>query len=265
MPAYNEGQTIGGVLSELKDFLQKNLATFEIIVINDGSTDTTADILKQVEGVTVIQHIVNKGYGASLQDGIRRARFNHVLFFDGDGQFPPTEISKLLPYASDFEMVVGERNSSASPIIRRPGKWFLHLLANSLSNRPSPDLNSGLRIIRRDHILPFWHLLPGGFSITTTSTLLFQQSDLSIKYVPVVIRPRAGGKSSVSASQAFRMFLLILRTIILFAPLRVFLPTAFIIFLIGALSFLNDLLSVHITNTTVLLFMSSLLIFLMRL
>jgi len=263
VPAFNEEKAAPEAVRGLRDFLYGlNDIEFEIIVVNDGSTDKTAEFLSQIQGVQLVSHPYNKGYGASLKTGIKHAQYDWVFFFDSDGQPRPGEIPNLLKYAGEFDMVVGARTEMNAPLIRQPGRKFLNFMANYLAEKKIPDINCGFRLIKKCEIEKFWHLLPESFSLTTTITLAFLKSGLNVKYVPITPNKRASGKSMVKSKHAIRMFFLIFRTIILFSPLRVFIPAAGFLFLLGTASFIYDLSRLNLGDTTVLLFVSSLTIFL---
>jgi len=263
VPAYNEEKAAPEAVRGLKFFLEKlDDVEFEIIVVNDGSTDKTGEFLKEIEGIKLIEHPYNKGYGASIKTGVKNAKFDWVFFFDADGQPRPEEIPNLLKYADEFDMVVGARTEMNAPLIRQPGRKFLNFMANYLAEKKIPDINCGFRVVKKEKIEEFWHLLPDSFSLTTTITLAFLKSGLNIKYVPIQVNKRAGGKSMVKPKHAIRMFFLIFRTIILFSPLRVFIPAAGFLFLLGTASFIYDLSRLNLGDTTVLLFVASLIIFL---
>jgi len=263
VPAYNEEKAAPEAVRGLRDFLRGlNDIEFEIIVINDGSSDKTSEFLGQIEGIRLINHPYNKGYGASLKTGVKSANFDWVFFFDSDGQPKPEEIPKILEFIDDYDMVVGSRLNKKAPFFRKPGRAFLHWLANYLADRKIPDLNCGFRAIKKSKMREFWHLLPDSFSLTTTITLAFLKSGLNVKYVPITPNKRTGGESMVKIKHAIKTFFLILRTIVLFSPLRVFMPVVLILWTFLALSLAYDIYHIHITNTTVVLFTSSLIIFL---
>ncbi len=263
VPAYNEEKTAPEAVRNLRDFLRGlGRIEFEIIVVNDGSSDKTSEALSAIEGVKLISHPYNKGYGASLKTGVKNASFDWVFFFDADGQARPQEIPKILEFINNYDMVVGARLDKKSPFWRKPGRAFLHWLANYLADSKIPDLNCGFRAVKKSKIKEFWHLLPDSFSLTTTLTLAFQKSGLNTKFVPIEVNKRTGGKSSVNIKHALKTFFLILRTIMLFSPLRVFMPAVLILWTLLALSLTYDIYNVHITNTTVALFTSSIIIFL---
>jgi glycosyltransferase involved in cell wall biosynthesis len=219
------------------------------------------DVLGKITGIKIISHAQNKGYGASLKTGINESRFEHLLFFDADGQHKGEYINEMLKYINDYDMVSGARTGYKGPIIRQPGKKILHWLANYLSQQKIPDLNCGLRIVKKEKILKFTHLLCDGFSFSTTSILLFITENMSIKYVPITINKREG-KSKVRPKHALDTLIFILRSILLSSPLRVFLPISLILFM-GTIGMgVYDIFIVdNVSDTTILLFVSSLLIF----
>jgi glycosyltransferase involved in cell wall biosynthesis len=226
IPAFNEGKSIEGVLRELMEYLRSHHPDCEVIVVDDGSDDETAALAENVSGVRLLSHPYNKGYGAAIKTGIRAAKNEWCITYDGDSQHTPDLIPLLLAQCKDpNHMVVGRRERYVGPWIRRPGKWLLQKIANWLTGKRIPDLNSGLRAFHRKEFLKYQHLFPDGFSLSTTSTVCFFRANLNVIYVPIRIRARIG-KSTVSASDAPRTLMLIIRLIMLFSPLRIFLPTS---------------------------------------
>jgi glycosyltransferase involved in cell wall biosynthesis len=234
IPAYNEEEGITDVITQLKE-LSRN---YEILVIDDGSTDNTCKLATDT-GVKVIRHPYNKGYGAALKTGIRNAEADIVLFMDADGQHKPNDIKKLIQYIGEYDMVVGARTkkSKISPL-RRPGKKILSITANYLSGHKIPDINSGFRAVKKDKAMEFMRILPNTFSITTTMTLAFFKSGYDIKYVPIHTIGRTGTSKIKPFRDGFRFIMLIIRTIVLFDPLKVFLPASVLLFAASILYFL---------------------------
>lgn len=230
IPAFNESQAIGFVIEHIQAICSDVVQ--EIIVIDDGSSDDTAYIAKNA-GATVIRHKQNLGYGAALKTGIRYAKTEFVLTMDADGQHQAEDVLRLRELAEDCDMVVGQRISLLhSPLWRMPGKWLLWSLANYLTRRKIPDLNSGLRLIRRDVASRYLHLCPSGFSFSTTITMALLSRGYSVAYVPIQVKKRVG-KSTVSVATGLDTIILILRIAALFNPLRVFIPTSLFIGGIG--------------------------------
>jgi glycosyltransferase involved in cell wall biosynthesis len=234
IPAYNEGKAIGPALEAMVAAGDARIK--EIIVVDDGSKDDTGAIAAGVEGVTVIRHPTNRGYGAALKTGIRAATGDYVLSMDADGQHRPDDVLKVVELAlagNAPECVIGQRTALVhSPLWRMPGKWFLTLLAQFLTQRKIPDLNSGLRAIRRDVALRYLRLCPQGFSFSTTITMALLSRGYGVSFVPITVAKRIG-RSTVSAQAGFQTILLVIRLATLFNPLRIFLPGSFLAFTAG--------------------------------
>jgi glycosyltransferase involved in cell wall biosynthesis len=232
MPAFNEASGIGDVLKNLRETSSDMLK--EILVIDDGSNDDTSLVAKQ-NGARVIRHSRNLGYGASLKTGIHHASSEYVLMMDSDGQHRALDVRRLWEKSKDYDLVVGYRTRLIhSSLWRMPGKWILGVLANYLTREQIPDLNSGLRLFRRDVILKYLHLCPSGFSFSTTTTVIFLHRGYNVAYVPIEVNKRIG-KSSVSIRTGFNAMMLILRLSTLFDPLRIFLPISLLFGLGGIL------------------------------
>ncbi len=172
VPAYNEEDGIASQIKAIRRVLERRGITHEILVVDDGSQDATAEQVGQFCD-TVIQHPENRGYGAALKTGINAAKYDTILIIDADGTYPTDAIPELLSQAQAYDMVVGARIGThvKIPLIRKPAKWFLGKLAGYLAGRAIPDLNSGLRVMKKSIVEKFYHILPSGFSFTTTITL----------------------------------------------------------------------------------------------
>jgi len=236
IPAYNEASSIGTVLKGLDEWRERA----EIIVVDDCSTDRTAEIA-QAAGVRVIRHLHRKGYGAGLKTGIRAAAGDIVVMMDADSEHNAAQISLLLDNLGDNDMVVGARGKgSHAPLIRRPGKWLLSKVANYLAQTQIPDLNSGLRAFRKEVALRFLHILPNGFSFTTTLTLALFKEGYNTAYVPITTSPRVGTSTVNPIRDGINTLMLIVRIISLFDPLKVFLPTSVVLFLVGLIYWIGS-------------------------
>ena len=244
VPAYNEQQAIASVLDELKSVLDGGVERYELIVVDDGSTDDTAKAVQQQDTVKLIRHPYNRGYGASLKTGISKASGDTILIVDGDGTYQARDIPKLLDHVDEYAMIVGSRtgNEVRIPLLRKPAKWFLAKLANYLSRANIPDLNSGMRLFKKADIERFLTILPSGFSFTTTMTLAYHCNDHLVKYVPVDYHKRAGKSKIRPLRDGLNFVLLILRVITYFNPLRVFLPVAFILLVSAVIILICSLL-----------------------
>ena len=225
IPAYNEENGIGEVLDEL---LSLNLGEdVEFIVINDGSKDNTSDVLREyADKVKIIEHEFNMGYGASLKTGIKAAERDIVVITDADRTYPNEQIENLVKDMDKYDMVVGARTGENvhQSYLRKLPKWFLHKLANFLTGRKIPDLNSGLRAMKKEIVESFYHILPDGFSFTTTITLAMLTTGLRVKYMPIDYHKREG-KSKIHPIKDTLLFIrLVITTVLYFNPLKVFLP-----------------------------------------
>lgn len=236
IPAHNEESSIQRVLSSLLSGLPD--AVSEVIVVDDGSTDRTGELATQA-GVRVLRQPTNRGYGASLKAGIRAAKTEYVLTMDADGQHRVEDVQGICQAVRDsgdrVDCVIGHRTQLLhSPLWRMPGKWFLTIQARILTGKRIGDLNSGLRVMRRDVILRYVHLCPSGFSFSTTSTFALASRGYRLQFVPIVVERRSG-KSTVSVKTGFQVILLVLRLACLFNPLRLFLPLSLLFIVGGAL------------------------------
>lgn len=265
VPVFNEEQVIEKTITDLKHGCKDK--PIEIVVIDDGSSDKTADIIKRISGIKVLTHPYNKGYGAALKTGILSANTEYVSFFDSDGQHNVEDLINLWNNHGNYDMIVGERgNDSHVDWIRKPGKWLLNKTANFLVGKKIPDLNSGLRVMNRDQILRVLHLMPDGFSLTTTSTVAFFNLGLNVGYYPIKVVKRVGKSTVRQLEHGPQTLLLILRLMVLFNPLKVFLTMSLITFVLG---FTYELIygviimypNVRLLPAAMLLLISSLLFF----
>ncbi len=230
VPAFNEALAIGGVVAGLKEACPEH----EIIVVDDGSTDGTSETIANVSQIRIIRHKVNSGYGSAWKTGIRAAAGDVLVFFDGDGQFDPADVERLVRRLreEDLDMVVGARvGSGHTPVFRRPGKWLLGETANFLTKQKISDLNCGLRAVRKEVISRYLHLYPDGFSASTTATITFLMRRYAVAFEPIEVRQRVGVSTVSVMRDGFGTLVLIGRLIALFDPLRIFLPIAVVSFL----------------------------------
>lgn len=260
IPAYNEAGSIGDVLNMLHDWRERA----EIIVVDDASTDRTAEIA-QAAGVRVIRHLRRKGYGAGLKTGIRAAAGDIVVMMDADSEHNAEQIARLLDALGDNDMVVGARGKgSHAPLLRRPLKWLLFQVANYLAQTKIPDLNSGFRAVRKGVVKLFLHILPNGFSFSTTLTLALFKEGYNIAYVPITTAPRVGTSTVDPIRDGFNTIMLIIRVIALFDPLRVFLPTSTALFSIGVIYWLLDIIyrqHLNVPSGAVMVILASVIVF----
>ena len=221
IPAYNEEAGIGDTVARLC----AACPAAEIVVVDDGSTDGTRAIVLGRPEVRLVSHRRNRGYGAAIKTGIRQATRPFVAWYDADGQHNPHDLVAVVTpvLADESDVVIGVRGrESAEPLPRLPGKWLLAWVARIVSGEPIPDLNSGLRCFRADVLRRYLHLLPDGFSASTTSTLMMLKGGHRVGYVPIVTQPRVGRSSVKIVSDGLRTLHLIVRIVVLFEAFRVF-------------------------------------------
>ncbi len=240
VPVYNEEQAIGGVVAELHAALAGagDIEAFEILVVDDGSTDGTAAAARAAaEGRTAVRLLArdrNRGYGSAIKHGLRHAAHELFAIVDGDGSYPAGRLPELVRALGDAAMVVGARpRAGAIPLLRRPAKWLLTRLASYLADERIPDLNSGMRVFRRDVYARYVNLLPRRFSFTTTLTLAVLCDDLPVAFAPIEYRRRVGRSKIRPVRDTLGFLLLIARTVTHFRPLKVLGPLAAAVFLAG--------------------------------
>jgi glycosyltransferase involved in cell wall biosynthesis len=262
IPALNEEAAIGLLITELLTVARWR----EVLVIDDGSTDGTAQEARTA-GARVISHPYNKGNGAAVKTGIREASGTCILIIDADGQHRPADAVRLVTHLGAYDLVVGARSrESQASWARRAGNSSLNAIAAYLAGRPIPDLTSGFRAAKRECLLEFLHLLPNGFSTPTTTTLAFMKAGYSVRFEPIDAARRQGQSKIRLGSDGVTFFLILLRIITIFSPLRIFLPVSAAAFMAGAAYAMWTIATQsHVTNSSVLLILLSVVIFLIGL
>ncbi len=263
IPAKNEGDTIGGLLAEIK----KILPDAEVIVVNDGSTDNTSLVCKEYSVVEVL-HPYSKGNGSAIKSGARAATRENIVFMDADGQHQPKDIPVMLDKMDEgYDMVVGTRTKDAqASVFRALANGFYNKFSSWIVNQEIKDLTSGFRLANRKKFLKFLYLLPNGFSYPTTSTMLFFRAGFNVAYQPVEVLQRDGSSHINLYSDGIKFLLIIFKIGTLYSPMKIFFPIAVAHAIAGFLYYLYTYLSHHaFTNMGVLLFVSSVTIFLVGL
>jgi glycosyltransferase involved in cell wall biosynthesis len=250
IPAYNEENAVANQVNAVRQVLDSHDIPHEIIVVDDGSQDQTSREVR-LSQARLLVHPENRGYGASLKTGILAAEHENIVIIDADGTYPPEEIPNLLAKLETADMVVGARTGDQVhvPWIRQPAKWLLRNLAIRIAEQPIPDLNSGLRAFRRACIRQYFPVLSNRFSFTTTSTLAYMADDYRVVYHPINYYPRIG-KSKIVPWHFMDFAVLIIRMSMMFNPLKVFMPLAFLTGSLGLLKTLYDILALFARSSS---------------
>lgn len=263
LPAKNESAAIGQTIAQIQ---QLQLA-HEIIVVNDGSTDDTVQVAEKA-GAKVITHPYSKGNGAAIKTGARTATGDIIVFMDADGQHDPQDIPRLIEKIEQgYDLVVGARQKGSQASLGRGiANGLYNNLATYMTEQKVEDLTSGFRAVRADKFREFLYLLPNGFSYPTTSTMAFFRAGYSVTYVPIHAAKRIGKSHIQPLKDGVRFFLIIFKIATLFSPLKMFLPIAILLFMIGTGWYGYTLWDAgRFTNMSALLYTGSIMIFLMGL
>jgi len=263
IPVFNEAANLAPLLAKIQAL---KLARVEIIVVDDGSIDNSAEVALNA-GASVIRHPYNIGNGAAVKSGIRAARGRLIVFMDGDGQHQPEDIPKLLAEAANYHMVVGARaKGSKLRFHRYAANQFYNLLSSYVTQFKVQDLTSGFRVLSRRDALSFIDLLPNTFSYPTTLTLAFLRSGFTVKYVPIQTLYRAGQSKISLVTDGIRFLLIITKIATLFSPFRVFLPVSIFFFLAGFGNYLYTYFTQgRFTNMSVFMLTTAVIIFMLGL
>jgi len=261
IPAFNEEQGVAATLDDLQSCGLMKRA--EVIVVDDGSTDGTSAVVKKYP-VTLLRHPVNKGYGASLKTGIRHASADKIITMDSDGQHTTEAIEKIFDQVREYPLVIGDRSAGSYQVANRKfGKWIIRVVGEYLVEQKLPDFNSGLRGFDRRIMRSLLHMMPNGFSFSTTSTLAFLKGGYSIGTVPIVTRPRVGRASSVRPlKDGIKTLMLLTRIIMLFNPLKIFLPASVAMGVWGVtLGIVNICETFRVSNGAVIIMVMAMFLF----
>ena len=264
IPARNEAASLRTLLPEIR----ARMPGAEIIVVNDGSTDDSADICRQY-ATKLVSHPYGMGNGAAVKSGARIAKGEILIFMDADGQHQPQDIPRLLEkLASGYDMVVGARSRrSQAGMHRAVANGFYNRLASWMVGQNVADLTSGFRAVRSDKFRKFLYMLPNGFSYPTTITMSFFRAGYAVGYVPIHAPKRMGSSSHMRiVRDGVRFLLIIFKIGTLYSPLKLFFPVSVAFFLLGAGNYVNTYLTLHrFTNMSALLFITAMVVFLIGL
>jgi len=259
LPVYNEKGHLRAEIDRIRDALDASPYTFEIIVVDDGSDDGSGEQLREIEGIRLIQFAQNRGSGSARRAGSHAARGKVIVWTDADMTYPNHEIPQLVKELDGYDQVVGARTSEQGThkVARVPAKWLIRRLASYLVETRIPDLNSGLRAFRADVGRQYLNQLPAGFSCVTTLTLSFLANGYSVKYVPIEYSERAGQSKFHWWKDTKRYVTQVVRMVLSYNPLRVFMPLAIALLLIGFGKLATDAIRYDLrvtTNTLLILF-----------
>jgi glycosyltransferase involved in cell wall biosynthesis len=259
LPVYNEKGHLRAEIDRIRDALNASPYSFEIIVVDDGSDDGSGDQLREIDGIRLIQFSQNRGSGSARKAGSHAARGKVIVWTDADMTYPNHEIPKLVKELDGYDQVVGARTSEQGThkVARVPAKWLIRRLASYLVEFKIPDLNSGLRAFRADVGRQYLNQLPAGFSCVTTLTLSFLANGYSVKYVPIEYSERAGTSKFHWWKDTKRYVTQVVRMVLSYNPLRVFMPLAGALLFVGAGKLLYDAIRYDLrvtTNTLLILF-----------
>jgi len=236
LPVYNEVDHLEAEVERIKRALDSSAYTYEILAVDDGSSDGSTELLRGMQGIRVITFATNRGSGTARRIGTRAARGKVVVWTDVDMTYPNDEIPQLVKELDGYDQVVGARKTEEGTVkfIRVPAKWFIRKLACYLADTNIPDLNSGFRAFRKDVARQFLHMLPKGFSCVTTMTMSFLANGYSVKHVPIDYLPRAGRSKFHWWRDTQQYLLQVFRLIMSYDPLRIFIPIGSVLMVLAA-------------------------------
>lgn len=261
MPVFNEEGHVAEEIARIREAMDSSSFTYEIIVVDDGSTDRSTEIVRKIPDIRLIELARNRGTGTARRIGSRSSRGDVVVWTDCDMTYPNDEIPQLVKALDGYDQVVGARTSeqgTAKPL-RVPAKWTIRKLAEYLTHEQIPDLNSGFRAFRREVLVQYLHLLPSGFSCVTTTTMAFLSNGYSVHYVPIIYRARAGSSKFHWYTDTKRYVLQVIRLMLSYEPLRVFVPAGGLLMLAGIVKLGYDwsVRDFHLATNTLLIFFAA--------
>jgi len=258
LPIFNELGHLEKEIFRVRESMDASGRSYEVIVVDDGSTDGSGDVLRDIEDIRLLQFETNRGSGSARKYGTLAARGSIVIWTDVDMTYPNDEMPGLVDQLGGWDQVVGARRTEEGTVkfLRKPAKWFIRRLASYLTGVKIPDLNSGFRAMRRDVALQFLYLLPTGFSCVTTITMAFLSNGYSVKYYDIDYFPREGTSKFHWWRDTRRYLLQVVRMVLSYQPLKVLMPPAMVLGIVGFAKLVYDLFDKNGrigTNTIVIL------------
>jgi len=244
IPALNEEAAIEETVVTIRDTLEAAQIKHEIIVVSDGSTDATASLARD-SGAEVLEHPAPGGYGKSLKDGIARAKYDLIAITDADGTYPNDRLVELfeLVVASGYDMAIGARTGPhyRGTFLKMPARKIFLWLSEYATGRQIDDINSGLRVFKKEIALRYQHTISNGFSFTTTITLAAMLNGYFVKYIPIDYFKRKGSSHVRYWRDTLRALQIIVENVLFYNPLKLYLllvnTLVFVALVTGAVSF----------------------------
>jgi glycosyltransferase involved in cell wall biosynthesis len=257
LPVYNEAEHLEAEVTRVRAAMNASPYSYEIIVVNDGSTDNSAEVAARIDNIRFINFLQNRGSGSARKAGTYAARGRVTVWTDVDRTYPNDTIPQLVKELDGYDQVVGARTTEEGTVkaLRVPAKWLIRKLASFLSGTKIPDLNSGFRAFRTDVARQYLNQLPVGFSCVTTITMTFLAGGYSVKYVPIEYAKRAGESKFHWYKDTRRYATQVVRMILSYNPLRIFMPVGLTLFAIGTVKLIVDLIhrDLHVAADTLLI------------
>lgn len=269
LPVYNEIDHLDAELDRIRLAMEASAYSYEIIVVDDASTDGSTERLTEIPWIRLIEFRSNRGPGAARKIGTEAASGAIVLWTDVDMSYPNDQLPELAEALEGYDQVVGARTTEEGThkVARVPAKWFIRRLAEWLSNTKIPDLNSGFRAMRKDVAAQYLHLLPNGFSHVTTLTMVFLANGYSVHYIDIPYGKRSGKSKFRFVADTRLYFQQVTRMVMMWNPLRVLMPFAVLLFVVGLGKLVFDLFdkNLRIGTNTLLVMVAAGMIFIVAL
>jgi glycosyltransferase involved in cell wall biosynthesis len=257
LPVYNEAEHLVQEVNRVRAAMDASPYSYEIIVVDDGSSDNSAEVASQIDGIRFLPYLQNRGSGSARKAGTQVARGRVTVWTDVDMTYPNDTIPQLVKELEGYDQVVGARTSEEGThkALRVPAKWLIRKLAQFLTGTKIPDLNSGFRAFRTDVARQYLNQLPVGFSCVTTITMTFLANGYSVKYVPIDYAKRAGESKFHWYRDTQRYATQVVRMILSYNPLRIFMPVGLLLLGIGAVKMIVDIVTMnwHLATNTLLI------------
>ena len=265
LPVYNEVDHLRQEVERVRTAMDASNYTYEIIIVDDGSSDGSGELAYTIPDVRVIRFLQNRGSGSARKAGTAAALGRVTVWTDVDMTYPNDTIPQLVKELEGYDQVVGARTTEEGTMkgLRVPAKWFIRKLASFLTKTKIPDLNSGFRAFRTDVARQYLRHLPTGFSCVTTMTMTFLSGGYSVKYIPIEYAKRAGESKFHPIKDTRRYGVQVVRMVLSYNPLRLFLPTGFALLTVGVGKLIYDCnqYDFHVTTNTLLLLFAAFQVF----